>query len=144
MKNLWLGYSMEHCLKTEFSKEELKDVRYFPLHFLWFIWKARNQIFLEDHLPLPIQVSIQSLGVLRSIPHDLIFIKTRLVVEETIDKTFAWGYFDGSTLGNMRTCATGGLIYFYEDQFVTFKARLGIGTNNFAKLFGLKLLLRMH
>ena len=62
------------------------------------------------------------------------------MVEETIDKYFPWGYFDGSALGDPRTCGAGGLIYFSDEHFVKFKDGLGFGTNNFAELIGLKML----
>ena len=78
-------------------------------------------------------------GGSKVIPQDLIFIKTRLIVEESIDEYFLWVYFDGSALGDPRTYGAGGLIYFSDEHFVRFKVGIGFGTNNFAKLLGLKL-----
>ena len=69
------------------------------------------------------------------------FIKTRIVVEESIEKSFLWGYFDGSDVGVLRTCGTGGLIFFSDEHWVKFKVGLRIGTNNFFELNGLKFLL---
>ena len=98
LENLWLGDYVEHYPKTWRSNKELKGIIYFPLIVLWFIWKARYLSCFEDYLPFPIHVSIQSLGVLRYIPHNLIFIKTRLMVEEIIGKCSPWSFFDGSAL----------------------------------------------
>ena len=81
--------------------------------------------------------------MLQFIPRDNIVIKTRLVVEETIDKTFPWGYFYGSALGDPKVCGVGGIIYFSEDHYVSFKAGLEIGTNNFVEFYGIKLLLNL-
>ena len=103
---------MEQCLKIWCSKEELKEIRSLPLIIFWFIWKARNLNCFEDHLLMLLHVSIQSLGVLRFIPQDHIFLKTKMIVEEPIDKSFPWGYFDGSVVGVPRICGTGGIIYF--------------------------------
>ena len=86
LNNLWVGDTVEHCLKTWCSEEELKDIRYLPLIVFGLIWKARNQCWFEYQLLFPIQVSIQSLGVMQYIPHDLFFIKTRLIAQESIDK----------------------------------------------------------
>ena len=67
---------------------------------------------------------------MRSIPQVNIIIKTRLVVEEIIDKTFPWGYFDGATIGEHRSCGVGGVIYIFEDYWNKFKVGLGEDTNN--------------
>ena len=77
-----------------------------------------------------------------SFPQDKI-IRIRLVVEEVIDKSYPWGYFDGLATGDPKICGAGGLLYISDEHYFTFKAGLGLGTNNFAKLFGLKLLLTL-
>ena len=51
------------------------------------------------------------------------------------------GFFDGSALGNPKVCGAGGIIFLKVDHYITFKAGLGVGTNNYAELFALKLLL---
>ena len=62
---------------------------------------------------------------------------------EVIDKTFPWGYFDGSASRDPKICGVRGVLFISEDHFFTFKAGLGFGTNNFAELIGLKLLLTL-
>ena len=52
-----------------------------------------------------------------------------------------WGYFDGSAIGNPQLCGAGGILFLKVDHFITFKAGLGVGTNNLAELYALKLLL---
>ena len=64
-------------------------------------------------------------------------------MHEFIDKSYPWGYFDGSTSGDPKICGVGGALFILDDHFYTFKAGLGIGTNNFAELIGLKLLLTL-
>ena len=134
---------MEACLQTWCLNKDLNIIRSLPIIVLWFIWKARNQSCFEDFLSLPFQVSSLCLGLLRSIPHGNIVIKTRLVVAESIDKTFPWGYFDGLALGNPKLCGAGGIIYFSEGHYISFKAGLGNGINNHAELLGIKLLLKL-
>ena len=58
-------------------------------------------------------------------------------------KTYAWGYFDGSAAGDPMICGAGGILFIFDFHFVSFKAGLGLGTNNYAKLCALKLLLRL-
>ena len=57
--------------------------------------------------------------------------------------TFHRVFSDGSTLGDPKFCGVGGIIYFSEDHHISFKAGLGIGTNNFLELLGLKLLIKL-
>ena len=50
-------------------------------------------------------------------------------------------FFDGSAIGNPNVCGVGGIMFLSADHFITFKAGLGVGTNNMAELYALKLLL---
>ena len=50
------------------------------------------------------------------------------------------GFFNGSTAGDPKLCGAGGMLYL-SDHFFSFKVGLGVGTNNFAELCALKLLL---
>ena len=68
-------------------------------------------------------------------------MKIRIIIEEIIDKTKPWGFFDGFASGDPHTCGAGGIIFLKDDHYFTFKAWLGIGTNNLAELYALKLLL---
>ena len=81
--------------------------------------------------------------MLRSIPQGVISIKTRQVVVESIDISFPWGYFDGSAAGDPKVCGAEGILFFSEECFISFKDGLGNGTNNYAELLGLKLLLKL-
>ena len=60
---------------------------------------------------------------------------------EVIDKTFAWGFFDGSAARDPIFSGAGGMLFLSDVHFFSFKAGLGVGTNNFAELCALKLLL---
>ena len=53
------------------------------------------------------------------------------------------GIFYGSASGDPKMCGAGGVLFISEDHFFTFKAGLGFGTNNFAEIIGLKLLLTL-
>ena len=56
----------------------------------------------------------------------------RFVVEEIINKSSPWGYFDGSAAGVPQICGAGGLLYISDEHYFTFTAGLDMGTNNFA------------
>ena len=51
------------------------------------------------------------------------------------------GFFYGSTVGDPRICGAGGMLYISDEHYFSFKAGLGLGTNNYAELCALKLLL---
>ena len=102
----------------------------------------KSNFFYDFTLSL-VHVSSLCLGLLSSFPQDNIAVRIRFVVEEGFDKSLHWGYFDGSAAGEPKICGAGELLVIYDDHFFTFKASLGYGTNNFAELLGLKLLLTL-
>ena len=64
-----------------------------------------------------------------------------MITSEQIDKAVPWGYFDGSAAGSPHICGARGILYISDEHFFTFSVGLGLGTNNFAELFALKLLI---
>ena len=65
----------------------------------------------------------------------------RLVVNEHIDNSYPWAYFDCSAARNPQICGAGGILFLTDGHFFTFSAGLGQGTNNYAELLALKLLI---
>ena len=74
----------------------------------------------EDLNPMPHQVSSLCLGLWNSYPQDNRSLNIRLVVEEIIDKSSPWGYFDGSAVGVPHICGAGGLLYISNEHCFTF------------------------
>ena len=107
----------------------------------WFIWKAQNQCCFEDIQPKSYLVTSLCLGLLNAYPLDNRVVNIRMVVMEQIDKSAPWGFFDGSAAGIPQTCGAGGILYLSDEHFFTFSAGLGLGTNNYAELLALKLLI---
>ena len=85
-------------------------MKYLPIIALWFIWKARNLSCFEDTILLPSQVAIFNLSLLK-FPQDNLAVKIRIIAAEIIDKSYPWGYFDGSAAGDL--CGAGGMIFFF-------------------------------
>ena len=67
--------------------------------------------------------------------------KHRPVREELIDKAIPWGYFDGASQARQMSCGGGGVLYKSETNYFHFSAGLGKGSNNYAELMSLGLLL---
>ena len=141
--NLWNGDSLSECFKNWCLLSAVNSIKTLPIIVLWFIWKARNRSCFEDCDSSPALVSSYSLGMLKNIPRNLSVISIRSIVVEDIDHSFAWGYFDGSAAGDPMLCGAGGMLYLSDRHFISFKAGLGLGTNNYAELCALKLLLRL-
>ena len=53
------------------------------------------------------------------------------------------GVFYGSSVEDASACGDGGILYFSDKLYFSFKASLGAGTNNTAELCALKLLLTL-
>ena len=67
--------------------------------------------------------------------------RNRVLVQEVIDKTFPWGYFDGAAQGDPTVCGVGAILFLEEGHY--FRARWGIGegTNNKVEILALYMLL---
>jgi ribonuclease HI len=81
----------------------------------------------------------QSLAILSSFPQSIGRLQERQIQEEEIDKTRPWGYFDGASQNNR--CGGGGILYLSDSHHFSMTFGLGMGTNNFAELMSLKLLI---
>ena len=60
---------------------------------------------------------------------------------EVIDKSIPWAYFDGASQDNQRVCGGGGVLYKSDSHYFHFAAGLGSGSNNYAELMSLRLLM---
>ena len=81
--------------------------------------------------------------MLRSFPQGDPVLQIRPVFAETIDKSYPWGFFDGSATEDSSACGAGGILYFSDKLSFSFEAGLGAGTNNISELCALKLLLTL-
>jgi ribonuclease HI len=63
------------------------------------------------------------------------------VVVEHIDFSRPWDFFDGASQENGDRCGGGGVLFLTPSHFFNLKWGLGQGSNNFAEILALKLLL---
>ena len=108
LNNLWYGGIVSDFLKTWRLNMKVKHIKTLPIIVLWNIWKAINLVCFEDISMTPAQVSIISLGLMRSLPQDSLVVNIKFVGVEDIDKTYPWGYFDGSSAGDPKICGARG------------------------------------
>ena len=134
---------MTSCFKNWVLNVEVANIKSLAIIVLWFIWRARNLSCFEDISLSSAQVSCYSLGMLRNLLQKHSVVASRNIFVEDVDRTYAWGFFDGSAVEDPHICGAGGMLYLSVDHFFTFKAGLGMGTINFAELYALKLLLTL-
>jgi ribonuclease HI len=58
-----------------------------------------------------------------------------------VDHSRPWAYFDGASQNDGQTCGGGAVLHLSDAHFFNLKLGLGPGTNNYAELMALKLLL---
>ena len=137
INNLWHGSLVIIYMKNWCLNVEVRHIRSLPVIVSWFIWKSRNQCCFDDFTSWPYRVSSFFLGLLSSYPQDNRIMNIRIVVEEIIDKSSPWVYFEP------QICGAGGLLYISDEHYFTFTVGLGLGTNNLAKLLALNILLTL-
>ena len=84
-------------------------------------------------------IAIQSSAILESIPDSEEGSNTRQIREEQIREGIPWAYFDGASQNN--TAGAGMIIHLSKTKSLKASVGLGTGTNNYAELSALKLLL---
>lgn len=83
----------------------------------------------------------QAVAVLQHYMVPVHAVRIRPVHVEQIDFTLPWAYFDGASSYHQSVCGEGAVLYKTEFHFFHLVAGLGRGTNNYAELMSLKLLM---
>ena len=78
-------------------------------------------------------------GIALALPKYLRLKKQREILALEIDRTYPWGFFDGASQNNL--CEGGAILHLGENQSFELITGLGEGSNNWAELLSLKLLL---
>ena len=81
----------------------------------------------------------QSVGIFKSLPEHIRAAKQRRNLEVEIDHSRPWDFFDGASQNNV--CGGGAVLHLSKSHSFILSMGLGEGTNNFAELQSLKLLL---
>ena len=140
LNNLWSGEFVSECLKFWCLNSEVAHIKSLPVIVLWFMVAHIKSCF-EDLTLSPAQVSSFSLGMMMALPQKNTVVIIRSIFVEVIDESFACGYFDGFAAGEPKICGVGGMLYISDEHYFSYKEGLGLGTNDYAELCALKLLL---
>ena len=117
------------------------NYRALPLIITWGIWIARNRLIFDDKWTEPDIVAAQCIGTLQHFPQLKNTKPKRRVGVLELDKSIPWAFFDGPAQGNPLICGGGGIIYWSDQSFLVSRAGLGEGSNNYAEVMSLKLIL---
>ena len=79
------------------------------------------------------------MGLYNSFPEHIRAGRERRIITLDIDKSLPWAFFDGASQNNI--CGGGAILFLSASHFFVMSMGLGGGTNNFAELMSLKLLL---
>lgn len=88
---------MENYLKLWSLNGSLADLSSLPFIASQGIWIETNASCFEDKFIIPMQCAYQSFGMLNYFLHDKVHINIFQVVEEEIDFSIPWDYFDVTT-----------------------------------------------
>ena len=100
---------------------------------------SQESIHLTSNTPHWPSISSILLADFSSIPEQEDQLTHRIITPEVISPAHPWAYFDG--LAQERGCGGGAILHLSESHFYKIKMGLGRGTNNFAELLALKLVL---
>ena len=137
----WHGHTVLEAFQNWWDAHHTPALRATPCIFAWGIWITRNKVIFQDcRIPLDI-VAAQIVSIVQHFKAPVKASRTRGTQEEQIEKNIPWGYFDGASQDQQMTCGGGGVLYKTETHSFQFSAGLGRGTNNYAELMTLRLLM---
>lgn len=135
----WEGESVLAIWEQWWNHSSEGNLINLPPIVCWGVWLARNRSLFKDNIPSAEATAIQSTAVYSSIPEPE---NTRIKPqsrEETIRAGVPWAYFDGAS--QINSAGAGIIIHLNESHSLMASVGLGIGSNNYAELSALKLLL---
>ena len=100
---------------------------------------ARNKAIFEDVASNPAIVGALSVGDFKAYPEYIRVARERRRLEVDIDRSSPWAFFDGAAQNEL--CGGGAVLFLSDSHFFVISMGLGGGTNNFAEIMSLKLLL---
>jgi len=136
----WEGHGIPDAWEKWWNDAANDKERSIPLLITWGTWLARNQVIFKDSVFPIARLAAEGAAIFDSIPAPSLSPSPRLVRQEIIRPSIPWAYFDGASDINGR-CGAGITIHFSKDKSVKASVGLGQGSNNFAELKALHLLL---
>ena len=139
VKAQWGSDQLEVAWRKWWQNYPEGNMRSLPLIFFWGIWLARNKNLFQDKETPTSVIAINCAAIYSAIPPpetktDQIHHKP-VIIQEGIP----WAFFDGASQNDR--AGAGLCIYLNPEHSFKASVGLGMGTNNFAELSALRLLL---
>jgi hypothetical protein len=99
----------------------MKYLHPFPILVAWGIWLAQNSGIFEGKAHPTFKISQQAMAMLSNFKYVPKGIKNKAISEVSIDKSMAWGFFDGACQGESGTCGLGFVLHFSNCHYITGK-----------------------
>jgi len=135
----WEGDSVGRAWDLWWRRTPVSKHKFLPLLVIWGIWLARNKAIFHDKPSLAEHISAMAVGMFNAFPEHIRAAKQRRDLEVEIDRSAPWGFFDGAAQNNR--CGGGAILYLSDAHYFVLTSGLGEGSNNYAELMSLKLLL---
>ena len=98
-------------------------------------------MIFNDRHSSPMEIATKDADIITFFMNFAPSLIRRPVVQEVINREIPWGYFDGATRGDPVRCGGGVVFFLNEKNYLHIQAGFGVGTNHFAELLALRLLL---
>ena len=135
----WEGDNTSEAWHKWWHLNSIWKLRNLPPIICWGIWIARNRFIFQDKETTVESIAIQCTSIYSNIPDSEEERMPRQVREEQIKEGVPWAYFDEASQNNK--AGAGLIIHINERHSLKASVGLGSGSNNFAELSALKLLL---
>lgn len=114
-------------------------MRNLPPIICWGVWLARNRAIFQDKGTQPSVTAIQAISIYSSIPEPEAKRPQNINKTVQIKDGIPWAFFDGASQNNIAD--VGIVIHLNAQHSLKASVGLGSGSNNFAELSALRLLL---
>eukprot|EP00253_Pinus_taeda_P007952 PITA_07952 len=139
IKLVWEGFNIQEVWQKWWNEHATGNLRNLPLIISWGIWIARNKsLFQDKEIPVAITAT-QGAAIYSSLPVPKDSSPQRIVPELQIAEGIPWAFFDGASQNNI--AGAGFIIHLSPSHNLKASVGLGSGSNNYAELNALKLLL---
>ena len=107
---------------------------------MWGVWISQNQAIFQDKSSSPKVTANKGLDILSYFPQTKDAPSVRIIIVEKVDYTMPWDFLDGASQN--LACGGGATLHLTQNHHLQIQMGHGDGTNNYAKLLSLKLLLQ--
>eukprot|EP00253_Pinus_taeda_P016010 PITA_16010 len=138
-KLVWEGFNIQEVWQKWWNEHASGNLRNLPLIISWGIWIARNKSLFQDKETPVALTAIQGAAIYSSLPVPKDSSSQRIVPELQIAEGIPCAFFDGASQNNI--AGAGLIIHLSPSHNLKASVGLGSGSNNYAELNALKLLL---